>query len=264
MTPIRIQGATLRYLGDSSAIFSGLEVRFEPATWTAILGPSGCGKSTLLRYIAGLLTDKVEFSAIEFSPPLDVLADQVAYMAQQDLLMPWLSVLDNVCLASRLNGKKVDARTLQKALSLLEKVGLADKAASNPNDLSGGQRQRVALARTLMQDKSVVLMDEPFSALDAVTRYKLQALAANLLKDKTVLLITHDPQEALRLGEQILVMNGKPARLHSITPPKQGIPRDIDGEFAAIQQSILEHLAGSHTEKLDVAERQGGSHDATR
>lgn len=86
-------------------------------------------------------------------------------MAQQDLLLPWLSVIDNVCLASRLNGKKVDEVTRQKALSLLEQVGLAKKAAAKPEELSGGQRQRVALARTLMQDKAVVLMDEPFSAL---------------------------------------------------------------------------------------------------
>lgn len=248
MTPIRIQGATLTYLGDEAPIFSELNVEFNAATWTAILGPSGCGKSTLLRYLAGLLSDKVDFRAAGFTPDLTELSRQVAYMAQQDLLLPWLSVIDNVCLASRLNGKNIDEVNRQKALSLLEQVGLEKKATAKPEELSGGQRQRVALARTLMQDKAVVLMDEPFSALDAVTRHKLQQLAATLLKDKTVLLITHDPQEALRLGEQILVMNGVPARLHSIAPPKQAIPRSIDGEFAKIQQSILEHLAGSHAE----------------
>ncbi|MGR5286870.1 ABC transporter ATP-binding protein [Vibrio maritimus] len=248
MTPIRILGATLTYIGDETPIFSELNVEFSAATWTAILGPSGCGKSTLLRYLAGILSEKVDFRASVFTPNLTELSGQVAYMAQQDLLLPWLSVIDNVCLASRLNGKKVDDVTRQKALLLLEQVGLAKKAAARPAELSGGQRQRVALARTLMQDKPVVLMDEPFSALDAVTRHKLQQLAATLLKDKTVLLITHDPQEALRLGEQILVMNGAPARLHSIIPPKQAIPRCIDGEFAKIQQSILEHLAETHTE----------------
>jgi putative hydroxymethylpyrimidine transport system ATP-binding protein len=248
MTPIRIQGATLTYLGDEAPIFAELNVEFSAGTWTAILGPSGCGKSTLLRYLAGLLSDKVDFRAVGFTPNLTELSRQIVYMAQQDLLLPWLSVIDNVCLASRLNGNKVDDPTRQKALSLLEQVGLVEKAAARPAELSGGQRQRVALARTLMQDKPVVLMDEPFSALDAVTRHKLQELAAALLKDKTVLLITHDPQEALRLGEQILVMNGTPARLHSIAPPKQVIPRCIDGEFAKIQQSILEHLAGSHIE----------------
>ncbi len=240
-----------------------MDVQFDSATWTAILGPSGCGKSTLLRYIAGLLSDKVDFSAAEFSPQLDVLAGQIAYMAQQDLLLPWLTVIDNVCLASRLNGKKVDVKTNQQAQALLEKVGLGNKASAMPNELSGGQRQRVALARTLMQDKSVVLMDEPFSALDAVTRHKLQQLAANLLKGKTVLLITHDPQEALRLGEQILVMNGAPARLHTITPPQQAIPRTIDGEFASIQQSILEHLAQTYAPTISTPTPFGGSHDTT-
>jgi putative hydroxymethylpyrimidine transport system ATP-binding protein len=259
MTPIRIQGATLTYLGDEAPIFSELNVEFGAATWTAILGPSGCGKSTLLRYLAGLLSDKVDFRAAGFTPDLKQLSGQVAYMAQQDLLLPWLSVIDNVCLASRLNGNKVDDLTREKARSLLEQVGLVEKAAARPSELSGGQRQRVALARTLMQHKPVVLMDEPFSALDAVTRHKLQHLAAALLKDKTVLLITHDPQEALRLGEQILVMNGTPARLHSIAPPKQAIPRSIDSEFAEIQQSILEHLARVPTDKTS-----GGSHDTAR
>ncbi len=244
MIDIRLENATLTYLGDSQPIFTDLSVQFTAGSWTALLGPSGCGKSTLLRYLAGLLSEKVNFTASKQAPPINELANNVAYMAQQDLLMPWLTVIDNVCLATRLNGLPVDAATKTRAMALLEQVGLDSKANVPPNELSGGQRQRVALARTLMQDKPIVLMDEPFSALDAVTRHKLQNLAAGLLRDKTVLLITHDPQEALRLGEQILVMNGKPAQLNKITPPKSAIPRDIDGEFATIQQSILEHLGG--------------------
>ncbi|MCG9624529.1 ABC transporter ATP-binding protein [Vibrio mediterranei] len=244
MNDIRIENATLTYLSDAQPIFSNLSVQFEAGSWTALLGPSGCGKSTLLRYIAGLLTEKVTFTAKTVVPSLTQLSSNVAYMAQQDLLMPWLTVVDNVCLATRLNGQRIEANTKAKAMALLEQVGLDSKANVLPNELSGGQKQRVALARTLMQDKSIVLMDEPFSALDAVTRHKLQNLAAQLLCDKTVLLITHDPQEALRLGEQILVMNGKPAQLNKIIPPQSAIPRDIDGEFATIQQSILEHLGG--------------------
>ncbi|MCV5261820.1 ATP-binding cassette domain-containing protein, partial [Escherichia coli] len=99
----------------------------------------------------------------------------------------------------------------QRALTLLSQVGLADYPDAKPAQLSGGMRQRVALARTLMQDKPLVLMDEPFSALDAVTRHKLQTLAAELLKDKTVVLITHDPQESVRLAHHLYVLQGTPA-----------------------------------------------------
>ncbi len=111
-----------------------------------------------------------------------------------------------------------------------------------PQQLSGGMRQRVALARTLMQDKPIVLMDEPFSALDAVTRHKLQTLAAHLLQDKTVVLITHDPQEAVRLAHNLYVLQGSPASAQSLQVPSILPPRTIDGQCASIQQKILEQL----------------------
>ncbi|MGV2989107.1 ABC transporter ATP-binding protein [Vibrio sp. E150_011] len=245
MIDITLCNASLTYLGDEQPIFSNLNMTLGSGSCTAVLGPSGCGKSTLLRYVAGLLKDQVTFTGQLTSSSQAGIHHQIAYMAQQDLLMPWLSVIDNVCLASRLRGVNVTPEITERALFLLASVGLKDKAYDKTTALSGGQKQRVALARTLMQDKPIVLMDEPFSALDAVTRYKLQNLAASLLAEKTVLLITHDPQEALRLGHQILVMNGKPAALFPITAPTTAVPREIDAQFAALQQQILKRLEGA-------------------
>lgn len=241
---IRIEHAQLRYNDSDQNVLSALNMDFPAQQWTCILGRSGCGKSTLLRYLANLLDTKVQWSGqLTVSNEIN-LHDQVAYMAQQDLLMPWLSALDNVMLSNKFginnNANKKELR--EKALLLLQQVGLADKADYLPQQLSGGMRQRVALARTLMQNKSIVLMDEPFSALDAVTRYKLQNLAHELLQDKTVVLITHDPQEAIRLAGQLYIMQGQPAFAEALTIPRSTAPRKIDSECAILQQTIIERL----------------------
>ena len=131
-------------------------------------------------------------------------------------------MLDNVLLGARLRGARPDH---DLARDRLAQVGLADHADKQPSALSGGQRQRVALARTLMEDRAVVLLDEPFSALDALTRAQMQELTAELLDGRTVLLVTHDPNEAARLGETILIMT--PTGLVEIAAPTSPIPRDI-------------------------------------
>ena len=167
----------------------------------------------------------------------------VAYMAQQDLLMPWLSALGNVSLGARLRGEKPDRG---RALAMLDRVGLGAEADALPHTLSGGMRQRVALARTLMEDRPIVLMDEPFSALDAITRIRLQELAAGLLVGRTVLLVTHDPLEALRLGERIYVMAGRPASLHSAPAPDGPPPRKPrDRSLQAMHAELLERLTAA-------------------
>lgn len=125
-------------------------------------------------------------------------------MAQQDLLLPWLDVTGNVMLGARLRGDKPDSRRAQE---LIQKVGLSADVSKRPAQLSGGMRQRVALARTLMEERRVVLLDEPFSALDARTRAEMQELSAELLSGRTVLLVTHDPGEAARLAHAIFLMD---------------------------------------------------------
>jgi putative hydroxymethylpyrimidine transport system ATP-binding protein len=162
-------------------------------------------------------------------------------MGQQDDLLPWLDVAGNVTLGARLRGERPDRA---KAETMLARVGLVGQRHQLPATLSGGQRQRAALARTLMEDRPVVLMDEPFSALDAITRARLQALAAQLLAGRTVLLVTHDPLEALRLGHRIQVMAGQPARIEPPICPDGAPPRDLhDPALLARQGDLLARLA---------------------
>jgi len=243
---ITIKDGALQYQQDAQPVLAELNMEMPAKSWTCILGRSGCGKTTLLRYLANLLADKVQWSGKLSTSNNTPLHTQVAYMAQQDLLMPWLNVLDNVLLSDKFSKKTqhTPSKTQQyeKALTLLTEVGLADKTQELPRNLSGGMRQRVALARTLMQDKPVVLMDEPFSALDAVTRYKLQNLAHQLLKDKTVVLITHDPSEAIRLAGQLYILQGQPAVAFSLTLPKAQTPRELNAESAILQQQIIQRL----------------------
>jgi len=242
---VQLSNATLRYRDSEHATLSGLSLNLSAGKWTVLLGRSGCGKTTVLRYLAGLLGDKVEWQGTLATSDELPLTDRIAYMAQQDLLLPWLSVIDNVCLSHRFlntTNKHQNAEQKNRAFELLASVGLADYVDTMPDQLSGGMRQRVALARTLMQDKPVVLMDEPFSALDAVTRHKLQSLACELLRDKTVVLITHDPQEAVRLADNLYVLQGTPASAHSLSVPHTATPRVLDGECAELQQAILDQL----------------------
>ncbi|MCS0435494.1 ABC transporter ATP-binding protein [Vibrio diabolicus] len=239
---IQLSDASLRYKDSQTPTLAGMNMTIPVGKWTVLLGRSGCGKTTILRYLAGLLDDQVDWHGELITTDGAALHDRIAYMAQQDLLLPWLNVLDNVCLSSRFSQEQAPEQNRQRALTLLSQVGLADYADAKPAQLSGGMRQRVALARTLMQDKPLVLMDEPFSALDAVTRHKLQTLSAELLKDKTVVLITHDPQEAVRLSHQLYVLQGTPAQAQHLVVPDSKPPRSLDGECAALQQAILDQL----------------------
>lgn len=187
----------------SGRVLAGDAVLVGPVTmvagagqWTCLLGPSGVGKSTLLHCFAGLTDGLVVQGDVRNG-------GEVALMAQSDGLLPWLSVLENVMLGARLRRVRPDRG---RAMGLLGRVGLEGLSARRPARLSGGQRQRAALARTLYEDRPVVLLDEPFSALDVATRARMQDLAAAELKGRTVLHVTHDPGEAARLGQRILIL----------------------------------------------------------
>ena len=219
-------------------VFDDLSLHLGAGTITCLLGPSGAGKSTLLRLLAGLITlpPNATLRAGDSLP----LSGRVAYMDQRDLLLPWLSVLDNVILGAKLRG---ESPQLERARGLLAAVGLSGREHDPPASLSGGQRQRVALARTLMEDRPLVLMDEPFSSLDAVTRHQLQGLAARLLRHRTVLLVTHDPAEALRLGHVVHVLAGDPASLSPSMQVPGEIPRELaDPTLRPLHQALLSRL----------------------
>ena len=235
-----LEGISFEYAGEY--IFRSLDFTVKGGEWACLIGPSGCGKSTLLRLISGSLREGFS-GTVRFSNGLNQ-SGLTSWMAQKDLLFPWLTVIENVCLGARLRGEASPEKR-EKALKLLEHVGLSDYSTALPAELSGGMRQRVALLRTLMEERPVILMDEPFSALDALTRLKLQDLAAEMVKGATVLMVTHDPLEALRLGHRIYVMTGRPARLSDALMPPGNPPRKPgDMEIAALQAELLERLNG--------------------
>lgn len=187
------------FVRDEHFILGEISLTLPKGQWLCILGRSGVGKTTLLRLIAGL-------------EDLPSLTPSLSYMIQQDSLLPWLSVFDNVGLGFRLRQQKVPTELI---LKVLMQVGLAQWQDSYPHQLSIGMRQRVALARLIIEDHSLILLDEPFSALDTETRAEMQDLSLKAFAGKTVILVTHDPQEAMRLGNQVLLLTGSPARLVS-------------------------------------------------
>lgn len=235
---VQVHAARLTYGG--AVLFDSLDFELAAGRTTCLLGPSGVGKTSLIRLVAGLASGQNGRVECSDGKPLE---GRYAWMAQQDLLLPWLTVRENVLLGSRLRGDIPDYLRVDELLAM---VGLSEYAGERPAALSGGMRQRAALARTLMENRPVVLMDEPFSALDAVTRYQLQDAAGGLLRERTVLLVTHDPLEALRLGHRIHVMAGRPARLDEALTPPGDPPRDPrDPEILALQAELLTRLASA-------------------
>lgn len=199
---------SVNYAGVS--LFESVSLQLGPGQWTCLLGASGVGKSTILRLIAGLP------GVVEFGGRIDAsdggeVSTRVSYMAQSDLLFPWLNVIQNVVVGQRMRGEKVDTAAAE---TMIQRVGLGRHANKKPYQLSGGMRQRAALARTLMEDTPVVLLDEPFSALDGRTRAEMQELAFEVLEGKTVLLVTHDPAEAVKLAHRFYIMSRNDLRLY--------------------------------------------------
>ncbi len=254
---ITVRNANLAF--QSITLFNQLNLNLEGGKTTCLLGPSGVGKSSLLRLIAGLHLDKFnpkddnQLNNIIEASDHQSLSNRIAYMAQSDLLMPWLTILDNVLIGAKLRGDFTKKKSYFKnlAMDLLEKVGLIKVAHQHPMSLSGGMRQRAALVRTLIEDHPIVLMDEPFSALDVITRLNLQDLAANLLKNRTVLLVTHDPLEALRIAHRIHVMSGSPVKLDQALIPPGDPPRDLsDHSLLELQGQLLQRLRSAYEDKI--------------
>ncbi|MFN3233960.1 MAG: ABC transporter ATP-binding protein [Gammaproteobacteria bacterium] len=195
-------------------LFQGFNLTVSPGEWLSMLGPTGIGKTTLLRIIAGLNYPR----AGEVVFPSGYSSRDVSYFTQENACLPWLNILDNVLIEAKLENQLND-QLKTKAQALIAKVGLQAHSQKKPDSLSGGMKQRVGLARCLLADKEIVLMDEPFRSLDAVTKSRLQDLAKSLLRDKTVIMVTHDPMEALRLSDRVIILGDFPVRvMHSFRP----------------------------------------------
>ncbi|TCP96221.1 putative hydroxymethylpyrimidine transport system ATP-binding protein [Cricetibacter osteomyelitidis] len=222
---------------DEQPLFSHLNFHLKQGEWTVLLGRSGVGKSTLLRTIAGLEQQAVSHGNIHIQAE-----HKIAWLAQQDSLYPWLSIVDNVQLEQHLTNTKTTASKAQ-AISLLQRVGLGEHLHKACYQLSGGQRQRVALARTLMQQADIILMDEPFSALDAVTRLQLQNLSCELLQGKTVMLVTHDPQEAIRLGNRLYILENQPVTVREVAHLPETCPHQLEQhQLWQLQNQLVQQL----------------------
>ena len=219
---------------DGKPLFRDISLRLPAGQTTCILGPSGCGKSTLLKLIAGAVTLPFR-GQIGFEPGNTC---GVAWMGQNDLLLPWLTLVENVLLGPRLRNA-LTPELRKRALSLVGDAGLAGYEQALPATLSGGMRQRAALLRTLMEARPVLLMDEPFSALDALTRVRLQNLAARMTGGATVVLVTHDPLEALRLADRIVVLAGAPVQVAEVFAPGGMPPRNADDPVIAAHYAPL-------------------------
>lgn len=234
---VLVRHASLRY--QDKILFDELSFHLAAGKTTCLLGRSGVGKSRFLQLIAGLNSASAHITTCDQKG----LVGRLAYMPQADTLLPWLTILNNAVLGHRLRrGHKPYAQ----ARELLTQLGLGDTLNKYPAQLSGGMQQRVALARVLLENRPVVLMDEPFSALDALTRHQLQDLTAQALKDRTVLLVTHDPLEALRLGHHIAIMSGEPAKIDAISCELiDSPPRSLNNtELLQWQAKLLHKLQG--------------------
>lgn len=231
----KIENLDLDYKGEK--LFENLNFNILENTSSAILGSSGVGKSTLLRSIANLEVENISRGQIVLKK-----GTNIAWLSQENSLYPWLSILDNVQLYNHLKGNK-SAQTLKKAKELLEKVNMIDHLDKKTYELSGGQKQRVALARTLMQDANLILMDEPFSALDAITKIQLQELTCQLLKDKTVVLVTHDPGEAIKLTNHIYILEDQPVKISEVAFLEGALPHKLSNEkLWDLQEKLISKL----------------------
>lgn len=257
MPAVALQGVSLNYFTPEreTLALSNISLEVEAGEFVAIVGSSGCGKSTLLSLISGLIPASRGSVVLE-GKPVTAPSPRVGYMFQKDTLFEWRSVLQNALIGAELLGlDKVKARA--RAEDLLSRYGLGEFMHALPSQLSGGMRQRAALARTLCPEPEILLLDEPFSALDFQTRLALSDEIAEILRSerKTVILVTHDIGEAVSMADRVIVMSRRPGRIkseHRIEYPSFGGKRpapfearkcaEFNGYFQTIWDELDAHI----------------------
>ncbi|WP_275785851.1 ABC transporter ATP-binding protein [Pararhizobium gei] len=248
----------LQNFGDVMAL-SPTSLELKPGEFVSVVGPSGCGKSTMFNIIAGVLRPTGGRVLID-GQDVTGRSGQVGYMLQKDLLLPWRTVLDNIVLGAVLKGGASRAQR-EEGVALATRYGLGEFINHYPAALSGGMRQRVALMRTLAMHRDVMLLDEPFGALDSQTRLSMQQWLLSVWKHekRTIIFVTHDIDEAIFLADRVVVMTPRPGRIHEIIHVPIERPRPVSSliqpEFVALKQRILATIyqnAPSDTEEASI------------
>src|ERR687891_33399 len=240
--PLSFENVTRRF-GALTAL-AGIDLTLRKDEITAVVGPSGSGKSTLLELVAGLQDPDEGVVRVNGAASAAERRAACAYMPQRDLLLPWRDALGNAALALECQGvPRAEAR--RRAEPLFERFGLAEFERSRPAELSGGMRQRVAFLRTLLPGRPVLLLDEPFGALDSITRAAMQEWLAGALaqEPRTVLLVTHDVEEAIFLADRVAVLSPRPGRVVAQLDVPLPRPRSTtDAAFVELKRETLEAL----------------------
>jgi ABC-type nitrate/sulfonate/bicarbonate transport system ATPase subunit len=250
-------GMTFRTPNGAFTALAPVTLSISPGRFVSLIGPSGCGKSTIFNIVAGLLEPTGGRVLIDGADATGTIG-RVGYMLQKDLLLPWRTVLDNVILGMEIQGVPL-RQARERALPLLQRYGLSGFEYLYPNALSGGMRQRAALLRTLLFDTDVILLDEPFGALDAQTKLQMQEWLLGLWADfgKTVVFVTHDIEEAIYLSDEVHVMATRPGRIIESMPVPIARPRErgatLTPEFMAIKERCLALLMAGHDSSLGEA-----------
>ena len=248
---VTAEGLTRRFEGRAGPVVAleRLDLHLSPGEVVGVVGPSGCGKSTLLELVAGLGEPDGGTVAVNGKVAARGRRMACSYMPQRDLLLPWRDALGNAALALECEGLS-GAEARRRAEPLFERFGLADFTRARPAALSGGMRQRIAFMRTLLPGRPVLLLDEPFASLDAITRAEMQSWLAEALaaEPRTVLLVTHDVEEAVFLADRVAVLSPRPGRVVAELEVPIPRPRDrraavTDPELARLRAQALEALA---------------------
>ena len=256
---VELRDVGLRYFGrdGETEALKDISLKMAAGEFVAIIGQSGCGKSTLLSLISGILRPTGGAVLIDGAPVAGP-SRKVGYMLQQDYLFEWRTILDNALLGAEIQGLDM-AKARARATALLTRYGLGKFLERRPRELSGGMRQRVALARTLVTEPDIVLLDEPFSALDSQTRLALADEVAQILRRerKTAILVTHDIGEAVSMAERVVVLSRRPGRVKSDRPIRFATPDgarpapfaarnapEFNGYFNTLWQELEVHVEG--------------------
>lgn len=241
---VELRGVSLRYFGreGETEALKDISLSIKPGEFVSIIGQSGCGKSTLLSLIAGIIK-QTDGAVLVDGAPVAGPSRKIGYMLQQDYLFEWRTILENTVLGAEIQGADM-GRARDRATQLLTRYGLGQFLHHLPRQLSGGMRQRVALARALAQDRPVLLMDEPFAALDAITRDLLHEELERVWRatGRTIVFVTHNVREAVRLGERIVLLGSRPGRVVGEWLTRDVAVRDAGALAAEITDELRKEI----------------------